>query len=150
MKKITYVLAAICICSFLLAADSTSDSYEERRESEQTAFFERDAARSSNMYEGFALLFLGRDLETANTKIRAAYDRMLVESAEQMGVENPTEMTPVIAEAERLKWQMRTWVRIYYLFSDNSEFYPGRLSKENQELIEDLFWNFLNAGRNQI
>lgn len=149
MEHLISLIVLLLTCT-VWASGSEMDSYEERRELEQAAFFERDAAGSSDMYEGFALLFLGQDLETGNTKIRAAYDRMLAESAEEMGVETPTEMTPLIAEAERLKWQMRTWVRIYYLFSDQSEEYPGRLSAENQVLIEDLFWSFLNAGKNQI
>ena len=123
---------------------------EERHLQEATRFFEKEAKRSSNMYMGFAKLFLNRDLEEGNKNIRAAYDRMLKESADDMNVEDASKMTPEIAQSERLKWQMRTWVRIYYLFSDKSKVYPGRLKQENQKLIEALFWNYLNAERNQI
>ena len=52
------------------------------------------------------------------------------------------EMTPAIAGAEGVKWQMRNWVRIYFSFSDRSRIQPGRLEPQTQRLMETLFWNY--------
>lgn len=126
----------------------TSDPAELRRQAEQTAFFEREAMRSSPLYMGFAKLFLGRDTESANQDIHAAHAAMLQESAKEAKLAEATTLTPQIAGAERLKWQMRTWIRLHYLFGDKSAFHPGRLSPENQALIKEMFWCFLSAPPN--
>ncbi len=89
----------------------------------------------SDLNWAFSALWLGHDLPEANHRLAIAYDQIL---------DGSPEMTPEIAD-ERAKWQMRTWVRIYYLFSDQSEWRPGRLEAGMQEKIEDLFWNYAVA-----
>lgn len=130
--------------------DAPPGPAELRRQAEQTQFFERDAKRSSDLYMGFAKLLLNRDLESANQHLQAAYARTLKESAKVAKVADASAMTPEIGGAERLKWQMRTWIRLHYLFGDRSAFYPGRMSAENQALIKDMFWCFLSAPHNQF
>lgn len=38
---------------------------------------------------------------------------------------------------------MRTWNRIYQLYNSRSRFHPGRLDKETQAMIEELFWLYV-------
>ena len=150
MTRWKVVISALFLCNVCIAEKRTPDPAELRRQAEQTAFFERDAKRSSDLYMGFAKLFLNRDLESANQDIQAAYARTLKESAEEAKVHDARKMTPEIGGAERLKWQMRTWIRLYYLFGDKSAFHPGRINAENQALIKDMFWCFLSAPHNQF
>lgn len=150
MTKWAAAISAMFLCYVCIAEERTLDPAEQRRHAEQTAFFEREAKRSSNLYMGFAKLFLNRDLERANQDIQTAYAAMLQESAKEAKVADAKELTPQIAGAERLKWQMRTWIRLYYLFGDKSTSYPGRLSPENQARIKEMFWCFLSAPHNQF
>ena len=83
----------------------------------------------------FAALWLNRDTAEANERLRKAYDAFL---------DGAPEMTPAIAD-EQAKWQMRTWVRLYYVFNDASTWHPGRLEPQTQERIETLFWNYACA-----
>ena len=53
-------------------------------------------------------------------------------------------MTIEIASSEHVKWQMRTWNRIYQLFHDKSTFYPVRLDAKTQEMIEQMFWLYVS------
>ncbi len=142
----------IILC-LLTLAPLHANLAEASREQQQNAFFERDAkgnAEKNPLYVGFALLWLNRDLNRANELINAAYHMMLQQSAERENQPTSKEITPQIAGSERVKWQLRTWVRIYYLFSDKSEDFPSRLSSENQSLIQKLFWNFLKTEKNQL
>ncbi len=83
----------------------------------------------------FAALWLDRDVGKANERLRGAYDAFL---------DGAPAMTLEIAD-EKAKWQMRTWVRLYYLFNDASAWFPGRLEPATQERIETLFWNYAAA-----
>jgi hypothetical protein len=89
----------------------------------------------SDLNRAFGGLWLNRDLEACNALLRSAYDEM-------MGDE--TAMTPEIAD-EKAKWQMRTWVRIYYLFSSQGTARGGRLDTVNEGRVEDLLWNYALA-----
>jgi hypothetical protein len=89
----------------------------------------------SDLNKAFGGLWLNRDLETSNALLRTAYQAILGDEPK---------MTPEIAD-EKAKWQMRTWVRIYCLFSSKSAWRPGRLDAENERCIEDLLWNYALA-----
>ena len=70
-------------------------------------------------------LWLNRETGEANRRLQEAYNAFL---------DGAPEMTPEIAYTQA-KWQMRTWVRIYYLFNDRSAWFPGRLESETQNAI---------------
>jgi len=91
-----------------------------------------------DLHLAFAGMWLDRDLPAANEHLRKAYEKMM---------RGREEMTPEVAD-ENAKWQMRTWVRLYYLFNDKSAFFPSRLDAENQRTIEELFWNYACAMSN--
>lgn len=87
---------------------------------------------------GFAHLWLNRDLEEGNRMIRVAHQAIITN-------EGGTDvMTAEIASSEHVKWQMRTWNRIYHLFNGRSESHPGRLDKETQAMIEEMFWLYVS------
>lgn len=44
-----------------------------------------------------------------------------------------------------VKWSARTWLRIYYLFAEESAFFPGRLEADVQEKLEALCWAYGNS-----
>jgi len=56
-------------------------------------------------------------------------------------------MTP--QSAVKAKWAMRGWLRIYYMFNDKSEFFPGRLAPDVQKMLEELFWNY-GCGKSTV
>lgn len=53
--------------------------------------------------------------------------------------EYPEELTKALGG---VKWMARTWLRIYYLFSDESPFFAGRLAPDVQEKLEQLCWAY--------
>jgi len=91
-----------------------------------------DACTLNRALAGF---WLGEDLAAANGDLREAYAGILGDA--------PT-MTPELAD-ENAKWQMRTWVRIYYLFGHPGARFAGRIDEENLRLVEDLLWNYAVA-----
>ena len=91
------------------------------------------------LHGAFARFWLNRELPEGNRLLREAHQAIIKQ-------ENGTDvMTAEIASSEHVKWQMRTWNRIYHLFNDQSRFYPGRLDEETQSMIEEMFW--LYVGR---
>jgi len=80
----------------------------------------------------FAALWLNRDPARANQRLRAAYAGLL---------DGAQAMTPELAD-QKAKWQMRTWIRAYYLFSSDSAWFPGRLEAETQGALDALLWNY--------
>jgi len=101
------------------------------------------------LHAAFARLWLNKDLAEGNRLLREAYQSIITTE----GGEEADRMTVAIAGSEHVKWQMRTWNRIYHLFNDRSRFYPGRLDRPTQEMMEEFFWlyaskmsNFKRAG----
>ncbi|MCF6284964.1 MAG: hypothetical protein L3K26_07225, partial [Candidatus Hydrogenedentes bacterium] len=94
-----------------------------------------DAPKASSLNKAFAGMVLNRDIPEANARLEAAWEAAMGDHET---------LTPEVAD-EQFKWQMRTWVRIYYLFGPWGDFGPGRLSKENTARIEDLFWNYASV-----
>ena len=79
-------------------------------------------------------MWLNRELPEANRLLRQA-ELEIIQHEKGNG-----EMTVEIASSEHVKWQMRTWNRLYQLFHDQSRFYPGRLDGETQAVVERMFW----------
>ena len=78
-------------------------------------------------------LYTGKDVKGANKQLR----NYLAEKAGTDGKFAPKE-----AGDESVKWCMRGSLRIYYLFHDTSRFFPGRLEKDVQAKLEELFFNY--------
>ncbi len=89
-------------------------------------------ANTVPLFQAMARLWLGRELPSANLMLRQAY-RDLLDDA-------PT-MTPELADANA-KWQMRLWVRTYFLFNSRCGWFPGRLDIETEHLMHELLWNY--------
>ena len=89
------------------------------------------------LHGAFARLWLDRELPEANRLLHKAHQAIITQ-------EGGTDvMTAKIANSEHVKWQMRTWNRIYHLFGDKSRFFPGRLDEKSQAMIEELFWLYV-------
>ncbi len=78
-----------------------------------------------------AALYTKKDLAGGNKRILDAWNRLA-------GADK--KMTP--KEAEKAKWTMRGWLRVYYLFHDKSSHFPGRLKADVQAKMEELFFNY--------
>ena len=89
-------------------------------------------ANSVPLFQAMARLWLGREQAEANQMLRQAYSDLC-------GTES--DMTPELAD-ENAKWQMRLWVRTYFLFNSRSGWFPGRLERETETLIHKLLWNY--------
>jgi len=89
------------------------------------------------LHGALARFWLNRELPEGNRLLREAHQAII----KQEGGKDV--MTAEIAGSEHVKWQMRTWNRIYHLFNDQSRFYPGRLDKETQSMIEEVFWLYV-------
>jgi hypothetical protein len=91
-----------------------------------------DAPKASPLSRSFAGLVLGNDLDKANADLEGAW---------QVALGEAKALTPEVADAQ-FKWQMRTWVRAYYLFGPTGMVAPNRLSEANSERIESLLCNY--------
>jgi lysophospholipase L1-like esterase len=90
------------------------------------------------LHGAFARMWLNRELPEANRLLRQA-ELDIIQHEKGNG-----EMTVEIASSEHVKWQMRTWNRLYQLFHDQSRFYPGRLDGETQAVVERMFWLYVS------
>ena len=112
-----------------------------RAHGENTEKFFENVMRKKNiipLHGAFARLWLNRELAEANRLLQQAQQGII---AHEKG---EGELTIEIASSEHVKWQMRTWNRIYQLFHDKSTFYPGRLDAKTQEMIEQMFWLYVS------
>ena len=89
------------------------------------------------LHGAFARMWLNRELPEANRMLRQA-ELEIIQHEKGNG-----EMTVEIASSEHVKWQMRTWNRLYQLFHDQSRFFPGRLDGETQAVVERMFWLYV-------
>ena len=79
----------------------------------------------------FAALWANRDVERANQYVVSLCKDY-----------PPTPGTQSYLTYFCMNLMMRTW----FSFSDQSELYPGRLTKEAQAALEDWFWQYLNIN----
>ena len=78
-----------------------------------------------------AALYTGKDLPGGNRRLSSAWER---------AAGKDRKLTP--EEASEVKWHMRGILRVYYLFYDKSDFFPGRLEKDVQAKMEEIFFNY--------
>lgn len=83
-------------------------------------------------------LYTGKAVDEANKRLASALDRYAGKDG-KMAVE----------EATKIKWVMRGWLRVYYLFYDKSKFYPGRLDPEVQSRMEEAFFLY-GCGKSTV
>jgi hypothetical protein len=142
-RRIAMVLFACSICmSYTVVGKEAAYDRIRRVHSTNADKLFKSAMQSKKiipLHSAFARLWLNRDLKEGNRLLREAHQAII----KQEGGNDI--MTAKIASSEHVKWQMRTWNRIYQLFNDQSRFYPGRLDKETQAMIEEMFW--LYAGK---
>lgn len=132
-----YILTALFIAIPPASALAQSEGVAFHPKSSVDALCEAvlDHPGASDLAWAFAALWLDRRVPEANERLRGAYQAFL---------DGAKEMTPALAD-EKAKWQLRTWVRLYYLFGERSFRFPGRLEAATQECIETLFWNYAGA-----
>ena len=120
--------------------ESTYDLIRKAHSENAEKFFENVMLKKNMipLHGAFARLWLKRELPEANRLLQEAQQGII---AHEKG---EGEMTIEIASSEHVKWQMRTWNRIYQLFHDKSTFYPGRLDAKMQEMIEQMFWLYVS------
>ena len=147
MLALVSSLAVFGCCATLQAKDAAPlpDKLEferiRRAQGENANKLLENAMRKQNiipLHGAFARLWLNRELPEANRLLHQAQQAII---AHEKG---KGEMTVEIASSEHVKWQMRTWNRIYQLFHDKSRFHPGRLDSETQAMIEEVFWLYVS------
>lgn len=131
--------SAIVGCQSQLADTTRYDQIRTHHSKNANKFFESVLLKEDTipLNGAFARLWLNRDLPEANRLL-------FVEQKAIIAHEKAEQMTPEVAGSEHVKWQMRTWNRIYQLFNDQSTFYPGRLDKKAQAMIEEMFWLYVS------
>ncbi len=80
-----------------------------------------------------AALYTDRDRKGGNKELRKKL-------AEVAGSDK--KFSPKEAGASEVKWCMRGWLRIYYLFNDKSTFFKARLEPDVQSRLEAMFFNY--------
>jgi len=126
-----------------IPAEQVESKYDliRKAHSENAEKFFENVMRKKNiipLHGAFARLWLNRELPEANLLLHQAQQEIIAHEKGEYG------MTIEIASSEHVKWQMRTWNRIYQLFHDKSTFYPGRLNGKAQEMIEEMFWLYVS------
>lgn len=119
--------------------ESEFDQIRNAHRTKADKFFE-SAMQSKGvipLHGAFARLWLNRELPEVNRLLREAQMAIIKQEG------GTGAMTAEIANSEHVKWQMRTWNRLYQLFNDKSRFYPGRLDKDSQAMIEEMSWLYV-------
>jgi hypothetical protein len=135
LKLIAVIMS--CFTGFACASLTDEQCYQIKQaqaaNADRLAQVSMTSSNTIDLHFAFGALWLNRQLPEANRRLRAAYQTFLDNA-------HSSTMTPEVAQT--VKWQMRTWLRIYYLFCDTSSFYPNRLEHSTQNLLEELFWNY--------
>ena len=126
-----------------IPAEQVESKYDliRKAHSENAEKFFENVMRKKNiipLHGAFARLWLNRELPEANLLLHQAQQAIIAHEKWE------GEMTIEIASSEHVKWQIRTWNRIYQLFHDKSLFYSGRLDTKAQAMIEEMFWLYVS------
>jgi hypothetical protein len=94
---------------------------------------------SGRLQFALAALWLDERVTEGNEKLRELHAAALAGNKEK-DIPPTKVMTPL--HASGVKWAMRGWLRVYYMFNDKSRFFPGRLAPDLQRMLEEMFWNY--------
>jgi len=94
---------------------------------------------SGRLQFALAALWLDERVTEGNEKLRELHTAALAGNQEK-NIPPSEVMTPL--HASGVKWAMRGWLRVYYMFNDKSQFFPGRLAPDVQEMLEEMFWHY--------
>jgi len=138
-KRATALAFSFCASCATVGGESAFDRIRRVHGENADKLFESAMQKEGiiPLHGAFARLWLNRDLPEGNRLLRDAH-RAIIDQEGGTDV-----MTAKIASSEHVKWQMRTWNRIYQLFNDKSRFHPGRLDEETQSMIEGMFWLYV-------
>ncbi len=103
------------------------------------------ADRVGDLQFALSALWLNQRVDEGNEQLRKAYREILDGTwleADDLKALGSGQMMPQRAGCETVKWKMRMWLRVYYLFHEKSEFFPGRLALDVQSDIRELLWNY--------
>ena len=92
-----------------------------------------DDENAGHLQFALSAMWLNERLDEANGRLRQAYDEILG---------GASEMTPELAGAEPVKWSMRMWLRIYYLFSSHGRATASYIEPGVEACLAELFWNY--------
>ena len=153
MTHSTKLLSMIILALVTLASQAVAetDEFAEAR-AQRRAFTDQfmkailaapnpPAAGKTDSYASvFAMagLYTGEQIEAANQRLRNAL---------KLYAGDDGKLTP--KEATKIKWKMRGWLRVYYLFYDKSKFFPGRLEPETQAMMEEAFFQY-GCGKSTV
>lgn len=105
-----------------------------------------DDPEANPLQFAFAALWLNERTAEGNARLREWFATgHRTEEPLELLLQQPDAYAEELATSIRgLKWSARTWIRIYYLFNDESPYLPGRLERDVQEQLETLFWALAN------
>jgi len=104
-----------------------------------------NADKAGDLQFAISALWLNNQVVEANERLREVYRQILDGtwlSVDELQNLETGEMTPQRAGCGTIKWKMRMFLRIYYLFHKESRFFPGRLEPDIEAKLRDLFWNY--------
>ncbi|MFC1716131.1 hypothetical protein ACFL6S_20840 [Candidatus Poribacteria bacterium] len=148
-----FVLISLSLCIDFIPAcwgklsDAECELVRERHEAFAGKLCEQtlQADRAGELQFALSALWLNHRVDEGNEQLRKAYREILDGTwlgADDLKALGPGQMTPERAGCETVKWKMRMWLRVYYLFHEKSEFFPGRLVPDVQSDIRELLWNY--------
>lgn len=144
VKRFCMMTLLVCVASARGAEDNSAFATARRQRRAfsdklmETILAAGDGEGTSDVLYALAGLYTDKDQAGAN-------DRLCKGWKQATGPEGKMTAEGVAG----VKWQMRTWLRIYYLFNDKSEFFPGRLEKDVQAMMEEMFF-FYGCGKSKL
>ena len=138
MKRLTVIafLVVLAACSPLSQAvlsDAECDriAAAQKTRADKTCAKYLEEGTKDHLIFAFSALWLNQRVDEGNERLRQFCKDLLGD--------DPA-MTP--EKAVGVKWNLSIWLRLYYLFYDKSEHFPGRLETDVQEKLEEIFWNY--------
>lgn len=135
LAVIPLILIVTCSVGSAALTDAQCEAVRQKHAEYGQQLCERtlEDAQAGDLQFGLAGLWLNSKTDEANERLRQGLAKVIKDDP----------MTPEVAT--RFKWAMRGWLRVYYLFHDQSAFFPGRLASDVQHRLEDMFWNYACA-----
>lgn len=149
LSSLRIAIAGLAFCVSILQAVASAE-IDVPRERAARMVAEATLAYPESGHLQFALssLWLNERVDEGNDRLRQWFQtghrsEQPLETLLERAEEYPDELARALGG---VKWSARTWLRIYYLFSDRSLFFPGRLASDVEEKLEALCWAY---GRDQ-